>query len=422
MLKKFSKLLIVFFAVLTIVSSFSFCFADEPVATAETNPNARADAATEEENIHNGDLYILDNTVVMDKLVDGNVYIMGNNVTISGQVNGNLFVFGNKVSFDNCYVRYSIYACANNIYYNGACNDLYATTKKLEMTYDSYVVRDVKAVATSTIFKAAIGRDVDLKTSSVDFGSDKEVPVIYGNLRYSANQEKTLADGIVEGEVHYSSNSAFSSAKSVGENILNVVLSFALVVVTSLVIYALLNKCKSEYVEKLNYSPVEILKAIGIGLLTIIVGAIVSTLLLLTSVGAQLGLIVISLLLLIGLLATPVVAILITNLLKPVIKIEKPVMYYVVLALVSIVLYGLTLIPFFIGAIISSVISWLGYGLIVTNFIPKKEISEEEKAKRLEEKEAKKIIKAENKAKKAELKETKKAEKAKQKEDKKSSK
>ena len=156
MIKKFSKLLVFSLIILTIISSFSLCFADEADTATPTSVDATEATTTTEtetngeetQNIYNGDLYMFNTTIVMDKLVDGNVYLMGNNITISGQVNGNLFVLGNNITFDNCYVRYSIYACANNIYYNGACNDLYATvSNKLEMTYDSYVVRDVKKVA-----------------------------------------------------------------------------------------------------------------------------------------------------------------------------------------------------------------------------------------------------------------------------------
>ena len=160
------------------------------------------------------------------------------------------------------------------------------------MTYDSYVVRDVKISANSTILKAAIGRDVDLQTNSIDFGADSQVPVIYGNLRYSANQEKELSDDIVKGDITYSSSSIFSK-DSIKDKVLDILLAFGLVIVTSLVIYALLNKFKPNCVDKLNYTPITLLKALGIGLLTIIAIAVISLILIITSVGAKLGLILI---------------------------------------------------------------------------------------------------------------------------------
>lgn len=421
MIKKNFKFLAILLIALTIVSSFSICFADENVennttteqSTTESEPDAEI-----EENIYEGDLYIFDNSVTMDQLVDGNVYIFGNDVTISGQVNGNLFVFGNSIKFDSCYIRYSIYACGNTIYYNGACNDLYVASQKLEMTYDSYVVRDVKAVANNTILQAAIGRDVDLQTNSVDFGSDNKVPIIYGNLRYSANEEQALADGIVEGETTYNAHNIVSSNKSISQNILDVVLAFIMVIATTLVIYAILSKFKKDYIEELSYNAKDILKSIGIGLLTLIVTSVISIILFLTSIGATLAAILVLLVVLIGLITTPLVAILITNLLKPVLKIDKTVMYYTVLALVSIVLYGIKLIPY-VGFVISLLISWLGYGLVVSSILPKKELSEEEIQAILAAKEAKRALNAEKKAEKAKLKEAKKIEKAQAKADRK---
>ena len=417
MIKKFSKLLVFSLIILTIISSFSICFADEADTATPTSVDATEATTTTEtetngeetQNIYNGDLYMFNTTIVMDKLVDGNVYLMGNNITISGQVNGNLFVLGNNITFDNCYVRYSIYACANNIYYNCACNDLYATvSNKLEMTYDSYVVRDVKALANNTVFKAAIGRDVDLKTNSIDFGLDTDenkLPIIYGNLRYSANKElQSLTDkGIVEGEVTYSKateNSNTSSTKS----IFSILLGFLTVVVTTLVLYALLKNCKSESIEKLKNSNsiLGALKALGIGILTVLVAIIAIILLFISSVGSQLALVLIAVLFIVGIFSMPIVSIFVTDILKPLLKVEKTIIYYVVLALVVIILHGITLIPY-VGGVVSIIIFFLGYGLIVNGFLPKKELTPEqleEKANKKAEKEKAKLEKAERKAEK----------------------
>ena len=199
MLKKNFKFLVAIFLIIATFFSYSVCFADNAGDHAKTmtisenaGDNVKATETTEntvneeEPEIYNGDLYLFDNNIVMDKLVDGNVFVFGNNVEVTGQVNGNLFVFANKLTFNNCYVRYSIFACANSVNYNGACNDLYVASSTLEMTYDSYVVRDVKAVSSDVIFKAAVGRDVDLSCGKVDFGEGENIPVIYGSLRYSA--------------------------------------------------------------------------------------------------------------------------------------------------------------------------------------------------------------------------------------------
>ena len=100
---------------------------------------------------------------------------------------------------------------------------------------------------------------------------------------------------------------------------------------------------------------------------------------------------------LIGLFATPLAAIYITNALKPVLKIEKTILYYVVLALVAIILQGITYIPI-VGEIISIIVFLLGYGSIVSIVWKSKVVSEEEQKEKIAKKEAAKALKAEKKA------------------------
>ena len=402
MIKKNFKIFAILFIVLTIISSFSLCFADETTnEVANTDANASQEATTEktedtkESEVHNGDLYIFESNVKMDKLVDGNVYIMGNNVEITGQINGNLFVLGQNVTFgtkdekkdenaesttantNSCYVRYSIYVCANNVYYNGACNDLYVATRNLEMTYDSYVIRDVKAVSSNTIMQAAVGRDVDLTTSSLSFGNNEDKnPVIYGNFRYSANKEQEIKDGIVEGEVKYSPHNIIKSEKSIGAKVAGIILEFLAFIVTSIVIYLLISKFSKNCIDKMseNNNFKYVLKCIGIGILTLVLGIVLSVLLFITGIGSTLGFVVTSILVLLGFLATPISTIYIANILKPLLKIEKNILFYLVLALVSIVLHGITFIPY-LGGIISILVFTLGYGIMATHLLPKKETS-----------------------------------------------
>ena len=61
-------------------------------------------------------------------------------------------------------------------------------------------------------------------------------------------------------------------------------------------------------------------------------------------------------------------------------KIEKESKFLLVLALVSGILYGLTLIPY-AGIIIGLIIKITSIGLIISVFLPHKELTDEEKAK-----------------------------------------
>lgn len=424
MSRKISKFLLTLLLITMVTFSFSTCFAevDGEVTKAATNTAVTTsedqvtpiseDIEQAQQEIHNGDLYLFDSNIVMDKLVDGNVFIFGNNVEIKGQVNGNLFVCANTLKFNECYIRYSIFACANSIYYNGACNDLYASCSKLEMTYDSYVVRDVKAICADAIFKAAVGRDVDLSCNKVNFGETESAPIIYGNLRYTANSEATIPEGVItdNGSVTYTKP---NHTENIGEAIVDIVIGFLTCIATALVIYALTKKFTPKFAEKLSnekLSALNLLKALGLGLLSIIVVILASIILLVTAIGAKLAFILITLFIVLCFVAVPLFAITITNVLKPAFKIEKTSMFYLILALVSIVLYGITLIPV-VGGILGFVIKMIAIGLLINMMLPHKELSEDEKKAIADAKEQAKANKEKRKQEKLETKNAKKSEK-----------
>lgn len=405
MYKKSFKFLLTLFIIITLMFSFSICFADEDVNSNNTVTTSEENVKTEENEpqINNGDLYLFNNKVVMDQLVDGNVFIFGNDVEITGQVNGNLFVFANNVKFNkSAYVRYSIFACANSIYYNGACNDLYSASNKLEMTYDSYVVRDVKAVSSSTILKAAVGRDVDLATSSLDTGADSEVPIIYGNLRYSSNEEKQISKDIVQGDITYSKTLS-NKDNNIEKTIIDILIVFLTCIATTLIIYAFINKFTPQFKNKLsneNLNLKNIFKYLGIGLLSFILVLVICILLLSIGIGAKLAIIIALLFTLLCLISIPIFSIVIANILKPVFKIEKNSIFYLLLSLVSILLYAITLIPY-IGFIIKVIIKSIAIGMLINICIPIKELTDEEKKKIEEAKKVKKELKEKTKQEKS---------------------
>lgn len=422
MLKKFSKFLLSLLLIILTISSVSVCYAEvdgdktKAVTTAETTE----ETPTEQE-IHNGDLYLFDDDIVINQLVDGNVYVFGSNVEITSecQINGNLFIFANKVNFNSSYVAASTFICANSVYFNGTCyNNLYVLANKLDMTYDALVYRDLKVSASNVTLKSAIGRDVDLFCNTVDFGSEEDVPAIYGNLRYSANKEIEIPEGVISGEgsITYTNPSALENT-----SVTDILIGFATCIITVLVIYAISKKSTSKFAEKLcnkKLSVIGLLKAFGMGLASIIIVTLAFILLLASVVGAKLSIILILLYAIICIVAVPALSIIIANALKPVLKIEKTPMFYLILVLVSVVLYGITLIPF-VGGLIGFIIKMIAIGLLIDIYIPHKELTDEEKAVIEEAKKQAKENKEKRKQEKLEAKEAKKKEKSEAKEAKK---
>ena len=217
MLKKKTKFILILLAAFLIVSTVSFATDEGIMPISETaeektieprdneTPNETNETQTAEQSeIHNGDLYLFDNDIVMDQLVDGNVFIFGNNVKVTGKVNGSLYVCANNVTFDkDSYILQSIYACANTIKFDGiAYYDLYASCRQLDMSADSFVQRDLRVVADTLNFSSGVGRNAFVYVNTFNFMKESDA-IVYGDLTYTASRELELSQELVQGNISY---------------------------------------------------------------------------------------------------------------------------------------------------------------------------------------------------------------------------
>lgn len=390
MLKKKTKLVVLLIALIVLVSSISFA-TDDVAPTADTNTvntseNTEATAenqdgtTSETPEIHNGDLYLFGDNVVMDKLVDGNVFILGNNVQITGRVNGSLFVAGNKVTFEkDTYIVQSIYVASNELILNGSANDLYACASKVDMSYDSFMIRDLRVFANTFNFSGGVGRDAFVETNNFNFTTEgNQAAIVYGNLNYTASNELNLGDEFVQGETHYSKYSAYDENHNI---VLDLLVSFCETVLYTAVVFLLLAWLAPKFVAKSNeFVGTKSLLGLAFGALTIIVTFVVSLLLLISSVGASIGVAIFALLILMISLAFTVTAICITYKIKEHFKFEKKYFTIITLFAVTLVLWILKQIPY-VGPVISVLIALVGLGIIVmyifNNIKKSKEIVEE---------------------------------------------
>ena len=194
---------------------------------------------------------------------------------------------------------------------------------------------------------------------------------------------------------------------------MNILFGFGTAVLTALAVFIILNKVSPCFINKISdksISTIKLLKSFGIGLATILLVLLFTVLLFGTMVGSKLALILILLFAVLCLISVPALSIAITNSLKSALKIEKESKFLLVLALVSVILYGLTLIPY-AGIIIGLIIKITSIGLIISVFLPHKELTDEEKAKLDETKKQAKEDKEKRKQEKLEAKAAKKLEK-----------
>lgn len=394
MLKNKTKIMVLLLVLLIIFSTFSFATDDVPTPTSiegnvvdslvpGDNTRTEVDETTpiSDSEIHNGDLYVYDDNIKMDQLVDGNVFLFGNNIEVTGKVNGSLYAFGNNVSFSQeSYVVQSIYVMANTLTLNGSANDLYAFARKVDMAYDSFMIRDLRVCSDTFNFNGGVGRDAFVTANNFNFVNiENSAAIVYGNLTYSAPNELSLTSDLVQGEIKYQKELA--SGSSVTEVIIEKIINICAIVLYAFVVFFLCLWLAPKFLNTIPtyLEPVTCAKSFGIGLLTFVVSVLVSIVLLFTVVGVPLSFAIIALLILLLSIATAITSICITYKLKEKFAYEKNYLTYLILAGIVIVIWALELIPY-VGGLVSFVVKMFGLGTIVY-YLFKKNKSEDVKTK-----------------------------------------
>ena len=389
MLKNKVKLLVLLTCIIMLISTLSFATNPSDNArttegdaqtTSEGNPTPTTEGDTNNQGnatqntpqptpeIYNGDLYLFDNNVVMDKYVDGNVFIFGRNVEITGRVNGSLFVFGDKVTFsENSYIVQSIYACANELNLNGAANDLYAAGNVVNMNYNSFMIRDLRVGANTFNFKGGAGRDAFVEADNFNFETTSgSSAIVYGNLNYSSNKELELSKELVQGEIHYSNLQSFGDSKSVGSIILDKVIDLLETILFTIVVFLLIAWLAPKFIEdSKNYIGKPAFMSFGIGLLAFIVAIFVSFALLFSYIGISLAFAIFAIFMLMMAISFTITTTCITFKAKEKFNFSKKYLTIVALVVVTLIIWVLEQIPY-IGIIASIIVNLVGFGTLLS--------------------------------------------------------
>lgn len=394
MFKKKTKFIVILLVAFLIVSTFSFATDEGIMPISETSeektvqprdtetPTETDEVQTpEQEEIHNGDLYLFDNDIVMDQLVDGNVFIFGKNVKITGKVNGCVFVCAQNITFDkDAYILQSIYACADTIQFDGiAYFDLYASCRQLDMSGDSFVQRDLRVVADTLNFSSCVGRNAFVYVNNFNFMAESDA-IIYGDLTYTASRELNLSQELVQGNISYKPDIENEQAL-VGEVILDKTVELCSSLLYVAIVFVLAILLAPKFMEKAStyITPATSAKSFGIGILATIIAIVISFVLLFSVIGIPVSFAIIALLVLLLSIATAVTSICITYKLKEKFAYSKNYLTYLTLAGVVIVIWALKLIPY-VGWVISFVIKMIGLGIIVYYLLqrstPNKQVKE----------------------------------------------
>jgi fumarate reductase subunit D len=380
MLKNKCKILFLLVAIVTLISTLSFATDESDIMLiSEDEGNAIVEdedyVDTEEESdtssddwIEN-DLYIFDDKVEINQIVDGNVFVFANEVVVTGEIGGDLFVCANKLTIDGGYVYSSVFALANDITINSMVYDVYAVSENFTLGEDGYIYRDLKLLTNTVNLNGFVRRDAYITATTYNFNEENGY-LIFGNLKYSSNSEITIPDGIILGDVSYNQNVV--EEQTVSERILSYVSNAVNSLVYTLVVILLTLWLAPKFVDKItNMNTKKALSCLGIGIIAPIVTVIALLILLVTTVCTKVALAGAFIFAVICMSSKAFASIYFGGLLAKYLKWDKKSKLVLSTLIATLIIWLISKAPY-IGGIFSFLIALFGIGTLLVNVIKEK--------------------------------------------------
>lgn len=356
-----------------------------------------------ENQMKKGDVYIAQNDVTIDYIVDGNVFILGNNVTITSQIGGDVFVCAKNVTIsEQAYIFSNLFVLAENVNIKGIVYDLYSIANNI--TIDGYIYRDIKASSSTLNINGVIGRNAYIGCEKINFAVQNQndengstvtnAGLIAGDLTYSSSQEISIPEKAVSGKVNFE-----QIIKTTNNTISTYLISLGSLLVIVLVVWGLSLLVAPKFLKSTNdlIASKKIFPVLGCGILTPIAITVLAILLLFINITASISLLLLTILALLFALSTSVTIIAINNLICKKLKISKNIGILGILILTTTVLWAICLIPF-VGGIISILAVIIGMGLITYFAFNKNKDFSNESVKNIKKEKSNTDKKAKNKA------------------------
>ena len=369
-MKKTFKILILLFVLFLSLSSV--CLATDFVTTSAEKP----ENVTTISNTNN-DVYDGNSEVVLSGYVNGNSFLFGNKVTVSGYVSGDLFVLASELVIDeNAEITGNLFALAQQITLNGKVRDVYSLSQEFSLGNNGFITRNLNLYSGNVKFEGKIGRDANISASSITFAENAK-NVIGRDLKYSAQQEFSIPEGAVVGEIKFSQIT--QKEPDLSETISNYINNFISVILYSAVVILLATFVTPDFAEKATYRmSKKPFASVTFGIVAFIAIPLLSIIFLFTGFLAYVGIALVTLYLLVLSITISILGIAIGNYFANKLK-DKTKTKCILLSLASVaVLWGLQKIPF-VGGYISLFTIVFGLGIFVCTLFTKKPLEETKK-------------------------------------------
>lgn len=324
--------------------------------------------------IYDGDLYLIsgDLDYNIDKVINGNVFVIGKNVKITGQVYGSVFAFADTVIIDeNSYIASHLFAFANSLDIKGTVFDVYSSSKNLSVGHDALIYRDIKAGADKVHLAGDIERDANIAANNIDIANDIKIG---RNFRYELENEIEGLDKLQIGNVIYKK----TIQKAESDPVSSYIVSALGTIVFDVVIYLVLLFIAPKFVERTKeYVSTKGLLAFAIGLAFTVLVPLIAFTLMITGIGAGLGVLLVFIYAAVLMLNACIVSVTANEFLAEKLKLSGDKLKKVLLLIpVSLVIWAARKLPF-VGTWASIIVFLLGIGIVTFyQFTKRKEVKE----------------------------------------------
>lgn len=363
MLKNKFKILSCIFIIAILISSVCFATDDTTLITEDTS-------SLEPEWVKS-DLFLCEDDIVIEGVVDGNVFAIGKTVTVKAEIGGDLFVIADAFNLDGGYIYSSIFGITGDMNINGIAYDIYAIAENFTLEKEGYIFRDLKLTAANVNLNGLVRRDAYIASQDINFAEESNT-YIQGNLNYSSNTEISVPEGAVAGEISYnSSNGTSNESNSVMSYIIDTIISLGLLLLNTFVIVILAMWITPNFIKKVSTMGIKkTLIALPIGLAALIAIPVISILALFTIIAIPLSCALLSMYFLLIAFSTAFASIAIGSIIIKKFKLEGKVKFVLITLASTVVIFVLGLIPF-VGDLISFLSLILGLGTVVFNLFRK---------------------------------------------------
>lgn len=331
------------------------------------------------DNVLDGVCVFFDNNAMISNDINGTTIVSGNTINIDSKIDGDLFLFGNIVEFSG-EVTGNLYCFANTLVIKGNVQkDTFILGNIITLSRESNIFRDVSIFGNNVELYSNIGRNVYANCMSIQIngiiGNDIRADIdeinvfdtayIGGDLLYKSEEEAAIPQNIVIGNIEW--NKSETSRTNINKNMSyqGILLEMFSAIFTTLIIWLFVTFFTPRFNKHSEYCfEKKFMRTAFTGLIALICIPVISIILMVTVMGAGLGIILTMLYIIAIYLSFTISKIALANTLvkkfnmKP---IHKNIWYVLLLTIIINLLYK---VPY-LGGLIIFILLITGLGLLL---------------------------------------------------------